>query len=177
MPGRGVLDVPGSSEDSEVLERLVMEKARFVVCDSSECQRTASAINTPALRLNARDPFSAYPVRGNGLFTLGAAVDLDSGRVLSASDLLSESYLRHGRNYGTRPNRSGQVLAAVQEMHDGVTKGWREDANQMRVRRLVTEAGLLLASRIPLVAEWGPDDGFLGDGRLARWQAEELRLP
>jgi len=27
---------------------------------------------------------------------------------------------------------------------------------------------------VPLVAEWGPDEGFLGDGRLARCQAEQI---
>jgi len=174
MPGRGVLDVPSSGIEVDLLQRFIVEKARFVVCDSGERQHTASRINTPTLRLNARDPFSAYPVRGNGLFTLGAAVDLDSGRVLSPRELLSESYLRHGRHFALRPNRPAQVLAAVKEMHEGVTAGWREDADQMRVRELVTDAGLLLASRIPLVAEWGPDDGFIGDGRLARWQAGEL---
>ena len=155
----------------DLVDRIVIEKASFVVCDSGERQQAAVLASTPSLRLNAREPFSAYPVRGNDIFTLADIVDLDSGRVLLSNELLSEAYLRHVRNYGLRPNRSEQVLAAVQEIHEGVNTGWREDANQMRVRDRVTEAGVLLASRVPVVAEWGPDEGFLGDGRLARCQA------
>jgi len=169
----GVVDVRPSSH-ADLLDRIVIEKATFVVCDSSERQQSAVLANTPSLRLNAREPFSAYPVRGSDLFTLADIVDLDSGRVLPANELLSETYLRHVRSYGVRPNRAEQVLAAVQEIHEGVTAGWREDANQIRVRERVTEAGVALASRVPLVAEWGPDEGFLGDGRLARCQAGQV---
>jgi len=175
MGPRKLIDVPVAGPDAELIARVVMEKARFVVCDAGERQRQAVVINTPSLRLNAHDPFSAYPVRGNGVFTLATAVDLDSGRLLEPHELLTQTYLRQLRHYGSRPNRPEQVLSAVQEMHEGVTAGWREDANQVRVRELVTDAGMSLASRIPLVAEWGPDDAFLGDGRLARWQARELR--
>jgi putative glycosyltransferase (TIGR04372 family) len=170
---RGVVDVRATSH-ADLVDRVVIEKASFVVCDSGERQQAAVLANTPSLRLNARDPFSAYPVRGNDIFTLADIVDLDSGRVLPANELLSETYLRHVRGYGVRPNRAEHVLAAVQEIHEGVTAGWREDAQQMRVRERVTEAGVALASRVPLVAEWGPDEGFLGDGRLARWQAGQI---
>lgn len=169
----GVVDVRATTH-ADLVDRIVIQKASFVVCDSGERQQAAVLANTPSLRLNAREPFSAYPVRGNDIFTLADIVDLDSGRVLLMSELLSESYLRHVRNYGVRPNRAEQVLAAVQEIHEGVTAGWREDANQMRVRDRVTEAGVSLASRVPLVAAWGPDEGFLGDGRLARCQAGQI---
>jgi hypothetical protein len=169
----GVINVRATAH-ADLVDRIVIEKAKFVVCDSGERQQAAVLANTPSLRLNAREPFSAYPVRGNDIFTLADIVDLDSGRVLLPNELLSEPYLRHVRNYGLRPNRAEQVLAAVQEIHEGVTAGWREDANQMRVRERVTEAGMSLASRVPLVAEWGPDEGFLGDGRLARCQAGQM---
>jgi putative glycosyltransferase (TIGR04372 family) len=169
----GVVDVR-ATRHADLVDRIVIETASFVVCDSGERHQAATLANTPTLRLNAREPFSAYPVRVNDIFTLADIVDLDSGRVLPASELLSESYLRHVRSYGVRPNRAEQVLAAVQELHEGVTAGWHEDANQTRVRERVTEAGVSLASRVPLVAEWGPDEGFLGDGRLARCQAEQI---
>jgi putative glycosyltransferase (TIGR04372 family) len=175
MRRAGVVDVGTGASAADLVSRIVMEKARFVVCDTSERQREASLMNTPSLRLNARDPFTAYPVRGNSIFTLAAVVDLDSGRALSSGELLSEHYLRHIRNYGIRPNGSEQVLAAVQEMHDDVTGGWWEDANQTHAREVIADAGLSLASRVPLVAEWGPDEGFLGDGRVARWQAGQLQ--
>ena len=169
----GVINVRATAH-ADLVDRIVIERAKFVVCDSGDRQQTAVLANTPSLRLNAREPFSAYPVRGNDIFTLADIVDLDSGRVLLPNELLSEPYLRHVRNYGLRPNRAEQVLAAVQEIHEGVTTGWREDANQMRVRERVTEAGMSLATRVPLVAEWGPDEGFLGDGRLARCQAGQM---
>ena len=43
---------------------------------------------------------------------------------------------------------------------------------QFRAR--VVEAGAALAAVSPHVVEWGPDAGFIGDGRLVRFQADRL---
>lgn len=155
----------------------LLSSARFLVCETPELQRIAYRTGTPTLRLNAPEPFAAYPVRGDGLFTLATPIDLDSGRVYSVSDVLGEPYFRGLRNIGFRMNSAGEVLAAVQEMHEGLTHGWRERGAQTRFRTLVAEAGASLAPRVPLVAEWGPDAGFIGDGRLARFQADRLDAP
>ena len=81
---------------------------------------------------------------------------------------------RTRRNYGFRSAAAGQVLAAVREMHDGVTGGFGDTASQAAFRRRVEAAGAAMAAQVPFVAEWGPDEGFIGDGRLARWQADRV---
>jgi hypothetical protein len=66
------------------------------------------------------------------------------------------------------------VLASVREMHDGVSVGWRDSERQAQCRRLVEALGDRLSTDVPLAAAWGPDGGFLGDGRLAAWQADAV---
>jgi hypothetical protein len=146
--------------------------SRFVVCSSRDLQQLAYLTNTPSLTVNATDVFSAYPVRGDGLFTLKTAVDLDSGAVLAPGDLLSERYFRQLRNVGYRDNTLGELTAAVEEMVAGVERGWQESESQTRFRDRAVAAGAALAPLVPVVAAWAPEDGFLGDGRLARVQAD-----
>lgn len=150
----------------------VVSVARFAICGSVELQHVACVTHTPSLLLNARDPFKGYPVRANGLYTIGTVIDLDDGRVLTPGDLLTESYFRNVRNCGYRSNTPAEIRQAVEEMHDGVTGGWRDSEGQARFRARVVEAGSALASRVAHVAEWGTDGGFIGDGRLVRFQAE-----
>jgi hypothetical protein len=154
------------------LDVLVISTSRFAICASVESQHVACVTGTPSLLVNARDPFKGYPVRGNGLFTIAKVIDLDAGHVLATSDLLTESYFRNVRNCGYRSNTPAEIRQAVEEMHDGVTRGWRDSEDQARFRARVVEAGSALASRVAHVAEWGPDEGFIGDGRLVRFQAE-----
>ena len=155
-----------------LLDVFVLSTARFVICAAVDLQRVACLTNTPSLLLNAADPFVGYPVREDGLFTLPTVIDLDDGRELMRSELLTEAYFRTARNCGFRANTPAEVRRAVEEMHDGVTYGWRDSEGQARFRSQVVEAGAALAPRVRHVAEWGPDDGFIGDGRLARFQAD-----
>jgi hypothetical protein len=146
--------------------------SHFAICGSVELQHVACLMNIPSLLLNARDPFKGYPVRPNCLYTIARVIDLDDGRVLTPSDLLTESYFRNVRNCGYRSNTPAEIRQAVEEMHGGLRRGWRESEGQARFRARVVEAGSDLASRVAHVAEWGPDEGFIGDGRLASFQAE-----
>lgn len=155
-------------------ELAMLVRAAFLICDSLEMQHAAYLTNTPTLLLNARDPIRAYPVREDGLYTLGAAIDLDTGRALTLDDLFEEDHYRSGRHLGYRDATPAGVLASVQEMHEGVTSGWRDAPSQARFRQRVVAAGEALAPRVPGVAAWGPDEGFIGDGRLARWQADAI---
>ena len=153
-------------------DALVLQSARVVVCDGLAVQRAAALANRPSLLVGATDVFAGYPVRVHGLYLLRRAVDLDTGRDIPLAERLTDGYYRNLRNCGFRRVVASEVLAAVRELHDGVCGGWQDTAAQARFRTRVTEAGVALASRVASVAEWGPDDGFLGDGRLARCQAE-----
>jgi putative glycosyltransferase (TIGR04372 family) len=168
----GVVDLSRAAACTPLLELFVMLESTFVVCESADMQRLAYLTNTPCLLLNATDAVASYPVRGNGLFTLRTAVDLDTGALLGPGDLLSERYYRNVRNYGFRTTSAPELLAAVSEMHDGVRRGWQETEAQAQFRTRATKAGIELARRLEQIARWGTDGGFLGDGRLAAVQAE-----
>jgi putative glycosyltransferase (TIGR04372 family) len=153
-----------------------VRSCRFLVCESLELQHASYTTNTPSLTVNARDPFSAYPVRAHGVYTLAAAIDLDTGHRFDTPEMLTEGFFRNARNIGHRHTSPAEIAAAVAEMHEGVQDGWSETAAQRQFRADVAKAGEELASRVPHVAKWGPVDGFIGDGRLARVQADRKAL-
>ena len=171
LHGPGVIDLT-SHAPRVLLEKYLLASSAFVVCNSVDLQHAAYVTDTPSLLLDARDPFSAYPIRPNGVFTLATVVDLDTGRVLGLSDLLTPQYFRNTRNCGYRPTRGAEMASAVSEMIDGVRHGWGESDAQTRCRRAIAEAGTALAPQVRDVVEWNAAGGFVGDGRLARVQAE-----
>jgi hypothetical protein len=162
----------GASPALSLAERYLLQTSAFVICRSPELQRAAFEAHTPSLRLDAHDPFTAYPIRADGVFTLATAIDLDTGRTLPIDELLTERYFRNTRHCGYRGSSATVIAAAVAEMIDGVRSGWTDSAAQARFRRTVTDAGSALGARIRHVVEWDAAGGFVGDGRLARVQAE-----
>ena len=168
----GVVDLACAPRPSALLELLVLQSARFLVCESLDLQQAAYLTATPTLTLNARDPISRYPIRRDGVFTLTQAMDLDSGRVIPLRERLEAPSYQNQRNLGHTPNPPGTILEAVGEMHHGTTVAWQDTAEQAVFRIAAAEASEKLAASVPLVAEWGADAGFIGDGRLARTQAD-----
>lgn len=156
-------------------ETAAVHSAQFVICEAIDVQLLACATGTPSLLLNARDPFTGYPVRRDSLFTLATAVDLDNGHLVAPDQQFDLAYLTSRRSFGARRNRSREVLAVVEEMHEGLSHGFADTPQQAAFRDRVTAAGEVLRGSVPLVAEWGPDGGFIGEGRLARWQAERIQ--
>jgi hypothetical protein len=161
-----------SAADVWMSDFAVLRRARLVVCQSAAWQHAAYLTDTPSLRVNAPEPFSAYPVRANGVFTLRQAIDLDSGRVLDPADQLKPSYLRNLRNHGHRDTPPEQVRDAIREMLAGAAEG--ESAAQRAFRDAVVAATPDAVAALPPLRPWGTDDGFIGDGRLARCQADGL---
>jgi hypothetical protein len=156
-----------------VLDAHLLLSCAFLICDNADAQCTAYVTNTPTLTVNATDAFASYPVRDDGVYLLKTAIDLDTGRGLAPRELVTEGYYRNLRNIGYRDNSSRQIRAAVAEMIEGLAGGWRESDAQRRFRAAAVEAGASLAPRFERVAAWAPVDGFIGDGRLARVQAED----
>lgn len=170
----GVIDVVASGQMTPALELLLMARARFVVSGGATAQQVSYLFDTPSLTLNALDPFALYPIRSNGVFLLRSALDVDSGRAVAPEEEFSESFFRNRRNIGWREHAAADVTAAVHEMLDGIESGWRDTEAQTRYRHQATRAGTMLAGSIRYLREVGPEDGFLGDGRLARVQAERI---
>ena len=173
----GVIDLSPGHGLPEALPVLALLSSEFLVCESPELQRVAYLTNTPCLMVNAIDPFAAYPVRGDGVYTLATAVNLETGEALGPDALLDEGYVRQIHRFGHRLNASAEILAAVTEMQHGLHHGWHETEAQARYRARVVDAGAGLAGRVPRVEQWGPDRGFIGDGRLARVQADRQDQP
>ena len=165
----------GAGADVWLNDLAVLRQARLVICESAAWQHAAYLTDTPSLRVNAPEPFSAYPVRANGVFTLRQAIDLDSGRVLAPADQLKPSYLRNLRNHGHRDTPPEQVRDAIREMLADAAGEPAESAAQRRFREAVVAAGPDAAAAMPPLRAWSADDGFIGDGRLARCQADGLQ--
>jgi hypothetical protein len=158
-----------------IVDRYVVQASAFVICWSAELQRAACEAHTPSLRLDARDPLTAYPIRADSLFTLATVVDLDTGETLAIQELLTERYFRNTRNCGYRASGAQDVCAAVAEMIEGVRGGWHDTAAQADFRRQAAAAGVALAARVRHIVEWDAASGFIGEGRLANVQAERAR--
>jgi len=167
----GVVDLT-TAPRSLAIEMFALSVAAFALCGSIETQHLAYLTDTPSLTINARDPFSAYPLRANCRFTLRTAIDLDTGRVLGIDELLTDRYFRNLRNCGYRDNTADELIDAVAEIRAGLGGGWTETQSQARFRSRVAEASLTLEPAFPFVAEWGADEGFIGDGALVRFQAD-----
>jgi hypothetical protein len=162
----------GASGAVTLADRDVLRMSAFLVCLTAELQHAAYETQTPTLRLDARDPFTAYPIRPDGVFTLATVVDLDTGRILAREELLTEQYFHNRRNCGYRGADAAEIAEAVAEMIEGVRGGWTDSAAQMRFRRAVVDAGVSIGARVRHLVEWDAAGGFVGDGRLARAQAE-----
>jgi putative glycosyltransferase (TIGR04372 family) len=173
----GMIDLATSPQRTSAVEVLVLSMSEFVVCGDSGLHAVSYLTNTPCLTVNATDPYSSYPIRPDGLYILKKVVDLDTGRTLTLRELLSEACFRNLRNptrYGYRDNTSQEIAEAVVEMQAGLRRGWHESDSQTRCRDLIVEAGTTLGRRIRYVARWGPDSGFIGDGRVAKICADRL---
>lgn len=166
--GYAVVRLPCDS----ALDAYLLVSCAFLICDNPGAQCAAYVTNTPTLTVNATNAFASYPVREHGLYLLKRAIDLDTGRVLHPREFLTEDYYRNLRNIGYRDNTSAQIREAVREMLDGLTHGWHDTTSQAKYRAAVVAAGESLAPRVRHVAKWAPVNGFIGDGRLARVQAE-----
>ena len=166
--------MPGPVSPASLRDLFLLQRARVMVCQSAAWQHAAYLTDTPTLRVNAPEPFSAYPIRINGLFTLRMAIDLDTGRTLAPGEQLTSPYLRNLRNHGHRDTPAEHVRDAVHELLAGAAAGWTDTAGQQRFRQAVADAADDAAAALPVLRAWGADAGFIGDGRLARCQADGL---
>ena len=163
----------GDGSRPSVVELFLVTTARFVVCASPDLQRLLDLTHTPYVRVSAADPFDAYPVHTHSFYALSTAIDLDTGRVLPIAERLTDGYFRNLRNIGHRASSPAEVAQAVREMATSLETGWSETSSQARYRARLIATGAALAERYPRVAAWGPDEGFIGHGRLVAFQAEQ----
>lgn len=181
----GVIDLTAAAGRSPLLQVFLLATSTFVVCESVDLQQLACFTNTPSLLINAKEPFMPYPVPANGLYLLATAIDLERVQPIHIEEMFTEPYFRdlrkreaRGRrrgSFGYRDNTADEVIKAIRELQAGLASNWTDESDsQRRFRARVLDAGASLATVSPHVAEWGPDAGFIGDGRLVRFQADRL---
>jgi hypothetical protein len=158
-----------------IVEWSLVSRADLMLCGGWDLQFAGALLGRPTVTLNATDPFRLYPVRANGAYLLRTAIDLSTGRELSLDEQLTDSYFRNLRHHGHREHAADEIAAAVAEVLGEAGGGARSESQaQAAVRVRLSDAGVRLAVSSRYVAAWGPDRGFLGDGRLAQVQAGRL---
>lgn len=168
----GVVDLATSPHRDPVLEVECIFRSEFLVCGESGPLSVAYLTNTPMLTLNATDPIGAFPVRDNQIYLLKNVTERATGEPLTPPEMLSERYLGHLREPWTwiyRENTSEEISSAVREMLDLVEGAPPSDAQRRYADELTALA--IELKHLPYVRKWGADEGFLGEGRLARSQA------
>lgn len=172
----GVVDL-ALAHSNPLLQIYALLRAQFLICGESGPAAVSYLLNTPLLNVNATDPIGSFPVLPHGRLLLKRVFDRATGLELTPTEMLSEIYLRHLRDstrYVYVDNTAGEILEATREMLDLVGKrGTKPDGHQRDYTRLATAAAVTWGRRLPYVRKWGADEGFLGEGYLARCQLDE----
>jgi putative glycosyltransferase (TIGR04372 family) len=177
---QGVIDLATSPHRNDLLELWCLAKSSFHLgCDSGP-GAVCLLLNTPTVLVNTTNPINTYPVRAGSIYIMKHAVDRQSGRELSLTDMLTEEYLanwRTTRRYKYIDNSAEEIYLAVQEMLEIVDGAGAETPEQAEYRRRVYEAVESLKPKVGYIRKWGTDDEFLGDGRICRFFAERHLHP
>jgi putative glycosyltransferase (TIGR04372 family) len=174
----GVIDLATAPERHPLLELYCLFRSRFIVCGESGPYSVSFLTNTPLLAVNCTDPIGAFPIRRESIYLLKTTIDRATGRRLTGSDLLARERLANLRD-PTKvefvENTAEEILDAVEEMLDLLDRGTPESTAQEWYRELVVAAAQATQDMY-YVRKHGPDRGYMGEGRLARSQAEPWAL-
>lgn len=172
----GVIDLALDPRASDLLALYCMSRSDFLVGCESGPSTITFLTNTPCLWVNCTEAISTFPIRQDGLYILKTVVERSTGLPLTLRELLTEEYAQNARNtlkYQYVDNTSAEIAAGVKEMLALVRGMAVESDAQREYKRLVTEAEQALRPRVAYIKKWGADDGFLGDGRIARFFVEQ----
>ena len=167
----GVVDLATSPIRSNLLEVYCLLRSDLIIAGESAYVNLICLTNTPILLVNATEPISAYPIRAPGLFLPKTVVDKRDGRRLTVPDLLTVDYhraLRDTRKYLYIENSKEDIREATQEMLAWLKGDWTESPGQRGFHEAILSATAQLRRHSSYVRKWGLDEGFLGDGRIAR---------
>jgi putative glycosyltransferase (TIGR04372 family) len=172
----GVVDLALDPRRTPELDFFCLLKSEFLLAGESGPSVMTLLTNTPTLTMNATDPVSSFPIRRDWLFALKRVVDLKTDRVLTLQEMASPTSLeavRDTNQFRFLSHTSQEVLEGVQEMIAFLAKPPLESVKQSAFREQVTATANELAKTLRYVRKWGPDDGFLGDGRIASFFVEK----
>ena len=167
----GVVDLATSPARTNLLEIYCLLRSHLLIAGESGLAGVTYVTNTPFLPINATEPIAAYPIRAPGLFLPKTVVNKRDGRRLTCLDLLSVDYhrqFRDTRRFLYIDNSPEQIREATREMLGWLAGDWTESASQRSYHEAIMVAATQLRRRSIYVRKWGPHEGFLGDGRVAR---------
>ncbi len=167
----GVVDLATSPARTNLLEIYCLLRSRLLIAGESGLWGITYVTNTPYLLVNSTEPISSYPIRAPGLFLPKTVIDRRDGRRLTSLDLLSPDYqrqFRDTRRFLYLDNSPGQIRGATEEMLEWIDGHWVESQAQRSYHEAIVSAAAQLRHWSRYVRKWGLDDGFLGDGRVAR---------
>lgn len=166
-----LVDLTSITPYDTLLEVHCLLRSRLLIAGEAGPSGASYLTNTPLLTVNATDPISSYPIRRHGLMLLKRVRDRQSGRFLHLDDLIANDYatdLRNTTRYQYFDNTPEEIRDAVVEMLDDLDHPRDDTPAQAAFRVRVIAACTALGPFHAYVRKWGPEDGFLGDGRLAQ---------
>ncbi len=165
----GVVDLAPLRPETPGLDIFALTRSEFLLGSQSGPAEVALLTGTPRVIVNATDVVENWPIRPTDILLLKHVYDEEEGRTLSLDELLRPELrdpmrgLKGSPRYHFVDNTSDEILAAVQEMLDLLHKGTPETDDQRAYRDRATAA----AAALPRL-RCGADEGYLGDGRIAR---------
>jgi putative glycosyltransferase (TIGR04372 family) len=171
----GVIDLATSAKRTGLVDLYCLMTCEFLVGCESGPYGVVYLTDTPSLIVNCTDPISAFPIRANMLHILKLVRDRTSNRVLTLQDMLTEKYLKHlrdTRRYDYLDNTPEDLVTAVQAMITFCRGEEPETALQADYKARVVAIAEELRPRNSYVRKWGPEQGFMGDGRIVHAFAE-----
>jgi putative glycosyltransferase (TIGR04372 family) len=171
----GILDLAISELNKDYMELWCFLKSDFFIgCDSGP-NSTSLLTNVPSLLVNSINPVGAYPIRRKDLYILKRAIDPDTGRVLSLSEMLTEEFLFSKRNSEAVKyvdHTAEEILSAVTEMVRTVRSDPAETEPQREYKRLIQNVMDLPRVKAKYMIKAGIENPYIGDGRIAAFYAE-----
>lgn len=170
----GVLDLATSDQRDPLLELWCLLHATFLFCGESGPFSVSYLTQTPMLAVNCTDPIGTFPIRKESIYMMKSVVERATGEAITGSRLFTRGHLEHLRDtlrYRFLENTPEELLAAAAEMIELLETAPPQAAAQAWYRDLV-HASAAANRDLYYVRKHGPDEGYMGDGRLARVQAE-----
>jgi hypothetical protein len=121
--------------------------------------------------VNVTEPIAIYPIRAPGLFVPKTIIDRRTGAPVPLLGQLTQEYqglMRDQRRYSYLDTPADAITDATLEMHDWVKGNWVESDDQRDYHTAIITTAPQLREMNAHVRKWGPDEGFLGEGRIAK---------
>ena len=174
----GVIDLPHVETDYGLVELYTLMKSKFFIATDSGPWFLPFLTGTPLLLTNATLWWTNFPLRKMDMYLLKDVFDRQKGKNLNIEEILGVDFTSNDLEmdrFEFIDNNEEEILTAVQEMEELVFQWTPMNADQENyhskahaaIARIQQTAGNNARLSGPM-KNWGPDDGFMGEGRIAK---------